>query len=384
MIRKSSLSHAANISLGSYVVAPSLKVLSRHLREEPSLQSILHHETPSLFLCIDKNVPLQKQEALIQEVSSFYKRVETYHLDGGDGAKTWDYLERLIDYAFSRGVNQSWHIAAFGGGALSDLVGFFSSIYMRGCPLILFPSTLLSMTDAALGGKNGINFKGIKNFIGSLTFPAFVYSSVDLLDEFSQLDILQSSAEMWKHALLHSKEAHTQFISLFSRLSQSKNSISHDEWVDEIFFNTQVKMSIASQALNNPEKRHLLNLGHTVAHALEAASHGKMPHGIAVFYGIIAEGFLGKKIGIVDSSFFDEIYSFFDERVRSVMRWSDAINVEIFRAAMEKDKKNISSKPAMVFLRSYGLPFECGLGTYRYNISEEDVDLLIAYLKRLF
>ena len=213
-------------------------------------------------------------------------------LPAGEQHKTLTEIELLIGAFAARHLSRDTAILAFGGGILCDLVGFAVASYMRGCGLILVPTTLLAMVDAALGGKTGCNYQDYKNLIGAF-YPAREIRIVpEVLATLPPREFQSGLAELCKHALLSDSDT------LWNNLQRGQSSLRAPSLQGEnkvaialslqdlIIEGVQVKGRIVERDLYEEGERAFLNLGHTYAHALEKVSAFECTHGEAVAWGI--------------------------------------------------------------------------------------------------
>lgn len=176
-----------------------------------------------------------------------------------------------------------------GGGMLTDLGGFAAATYKRGIRFINVPTTLLAMVDAAVGGKTGVNFRGLKNEIGAFKEAEIVFVCTELLRTLDMPNLLSGYAEMLKHSLLCNRE-------MWSRHLQF--SLDNPDFValqDMVRESIAFKQSVVAQDPQEKGLRKSLNLGHTIGHALESVLlHKETPvlHGYAVAWGVVGELYL--------------------------------------------------------------------------------------------
>lgn len=197
-------------------------------------------------------------------------------LEPTEEIKSWEGLTKIIDFFMQKNISGNARILAIGGGALCDLAGFSCSIYKRGLPLVLMPTTIVAMVDAAIGGKNGINYKGVKNLLGTFNFPVQIIYYFDFLKTLSIKQKLGGMGEILKTAIIGSKELFESIVSL-------------DCEAEMIFKIAKIKRDIVNQDPFDQKIRHVLNFGHTVGHAYESACHFQIEHGEAVALGILVE-----------------------------------------------------------------------------------------------
>lgn len=198
----------------------------------------------------------------------------------GEAAKGLTGLEGLWEAFLETGVDRTWTVLAIGGGSVSDLAGFAAATWLRGVDFGVVPTTLLSMVDASVGGKNGIDFKGLKNLLGTFSKPRFVRFDPSLLDSLPDADFASGMAEVIKHGILEGGD-HFALI---------EASCSNRRSMDAAVLEELVRRSVAYKAgvtLRDPREageRRLLNLGHTIGHGIEAVTG--LAHGYCVAAGL--------------------------------------------------------------------------------------------------
>ena len=206
-------------------------------------------------------------------------------LPSGEDNKTLHHCERIWSELISVSASRRSILVALGGGLICDLTAFAASVYKRGIRSFLLPSTLLAMTDASVGGKTGVNFKGLKNMIGSFYSSAVILADLHFLETLPPDELLSGQAELLKHALLKDHVAFKDFV------MTPMNSYT----VDGIAASMKFKLQICELDFRDEGLREVLNLGHTSAHAIEAlylAKNQTLLHGFAVAAGLWIESII--------------------------------------------------------------------------------------------
>ncbi len=199
----------------------------------------------------------------------------------GESSKTMLTLDAIYRRFIELGVDRSCFVLAVGGGIVTDIAGFAASTFMRGLEFGFISTSLLGQVDASVGGKNGVNVDGYKNMVGTFTQPKFVICDVTLLRTLSPREFRTGLAEIIKAAVIADEE-------LFEMLEQTDFSTlqSDSERLSEMVYRAvKVKADIVERDERESGDRRLLNLGHTLAHAIEKSS-SKMNHGEAVAVGL--------------------------------------------------------------------------------------------------
>ena len=205
----------------------------------------------------------------------------------GDAHKTLETVTRVWDEMERLGVTRRSLVINLGGGTVTDLGGWAAATFKRGVRFINVPTTLLGAVDAAVGGKTGINYHGLKNEIGAFAPASDVIVSTCFFDTLSEQEMKSGFAEVLKHAMLSDRN---EFLRLLDH--DFTAPIDHDDLLERLRRSVQVKVDIVGRDPNEQGERKALNLGHTVGHAFEslALSRGKpIPHGYAVAWGLVTE-----------------------------------------------------------------------------------------------
>lgn len=250
-------------------------------------------------------------------------------------------------------------IINFGGGMVMDLGGFVASTYQRGIPFINIPTTLLSMIDAAIGGKNGINLNNTKNAVGTINLPQEVIINPQFLMTLPHQQLLNGFGEMLKYALIGNKTLWDELKTLQSIHYQNIKK----EWIDSCM---EFKEKIVQKDLYDNGLRHILNFGHTIGHGIETWSLNKyrdarpcisaenIPHGCAVALGMVAESYLSYCHGLLSQSVYEEIRTVILQNYNKILTpLSDNDISEIVKLCLF-DKKNIDGRINITMLETIG------------------------------
>jgi 3-dehydroquinate synthase len=234
-----------------------------------------------------------------------------------------------------------------GGGVISDMGGYAASVYKRGIPHCNVPTTLLGMIDAAIGGKTGIDFLGLKNIIGTFTPAENTYIDVSFLQTLPEEHLRSGFAELLKIALISGKELWEQITDL-----GFKDILSRPDIISKA---VQLKNNIVQQDPYEQGIRKKLNFGHTIGHAIESYSiiHGKNPllHGDSVAIGMICESWLSNKVsGLGDA----DSKAIIDKIVSSCGKFKLNIEKSELLRMIRNDKKNAGQKINFTLLSSIG------------------------------
>ena len=212
---------------------------------------------------------------------------QTIVIGATDTHKTLDSLAHVWEELGKGGGTRHSLLINIGGGMVTDLGGFAASTFKRGINYINIPTTLLAMVDASVGGKTGINFRGLKNEIGVFSNASTVILDTTFLKTLDTKNILSGYAEMLKHGLINDEK-------MWAELINEELSVSHSSFKKMLAESVAVKQRIVTEDPTEHGIRKALNLGHTAGHAFESLALERKPvlHGYAVAYGLIVELYL--------------------------------------------------------------------------------------------
>ena len=278
------------------------------------------YKKDDIFL-IDKNVyKLYNMHWFLKEKKVFLFNTK----EKNKNIKTVLKLTKFMDkYNFTKN-NQ---LIVIGGGATQDIGAFAASIYKRGIEWVFFPTTLLSMADSCIGSKTGINHLNAKNQLGLFSSPKAILIDQIFLSSLPQKEIDNGMGEIIKMYYIGNKLSEI-------RLNSSFNT--------HIYNSLLIKKQIIEKDELEKEDRKSLNLGHTVGHALEYATNYKIPHGIAILYGIL---FVNKLFEYSDILLENNISCYIKKYNKKTIK----INYDKFFSALSKDKKN-KNKDEITFI----------------------------------
>lgn len=265
-------------------------IISKNLKDD--LQAFLASLSyDKLFILTDTNTYAQCYP-LVQEIPAFCQ-APVITVEAGDTHKGIEQVCHIWSRLSNEGASRNSLLVNLGGGMVTDMGGFAGATFKRGLHTVNIPTTLMASVDAAVGGKTGVNFNGLKNEVGSFYPPECVFIDCEFLRTLDRANLLSGYAEMVKHALISSMEVYTSVL-LFDL----------DAKIDYAFLNQMVAQSVAVKERivdEDPKEqgiRKALNFGHTVGHAYESLSFRKgcpLLHGHAVAAGIVSELYLSYK-----------------------------------------------------------------------------------------
>lgn len=228
--------------------------------------------------------------------------VEVIEIEAGESSKSLSICSHIWSHLLECNAGRDAVLLNFGGGVVSDIGGFAASCYKRGIGYLNIPTTLLAMVDAANGGKTGIDHEGIKNVIGTYASPEATLILPEFLETLSTQELKSGFAEMLKHALI-SGSGH------WRELLETDT----DDWVEiavHIEKSARIKEAIVRNDFFESGERKLLNLGHTIGHAIESGFLRKsapVTHGEAIALGIMVETLIAVRMNLADEKTGSEI-----------------------------------------------------------------------------
>ena len=235
-----------------------------------------------VFVVCDANVAGFVNDQVLPQVGD----CPVLRLQTSEAAKSLQTVQDICSWLLENGADRKSFVLAVGGGLTSDMAGFAASIYMRGISFAYVPTTLLSMVDAAIGGKTAFNLDHIKNCVGLIRQPSFaVPADLTLLRTLPEGELLSGFGELVKYALIASRPLFDELL----HIDKLSAECLRPEWISTC---VEYKNKIVAIDPDDIKERHVLNFGHTYGHAIEslcAAQGEPIPHGIAVAIGILFE-----------------------------------------------------------------------------------------------
>lgn len=322
-----------------------MKTKTLEVREKRS-QIILDCPISSIqdHLCTDKNVLITDENVSRYHGDSF-PDIEVIELPPGEGSKKLMVVEGIYERLLELEMDRNSSVIGIGGGTVSDITGFVGSTYMRGMRFAFAPTTLLAQVDASIGGKNGVNFRGYKNMIGTINQPDFVLVDYDFLDTLPEKEIKNGMAEVIKSAAIGSAE-------LFDHLEENTTEIRSLERhsVERMVSDSiDIKIDIVSRDELESGERRKLNFGHTFGHAIERNS--SLSHGDAVAVGMVMAADMSVEMGMLGSDDAQRLRSLIDDFGLPVDTETYARHV---KDSIKMDKKRQGDSINFVLLEAIG------------------------------
>ena len=331
---------------------------SKTLEKLPEI--LVQNNFKKLFIITDENVSKIYLDRILNVLSSF--QVKTYVLKPGEKSKRLKIVLNIYDELIGYNFNRNGVILSIGGGVVGDISGYVASTYMRGVNYIQIPTTLLAQVDSSIGGKVGVDYKGLKNIIGSFYFPIKTIIDVEFLKTLNNREMISGIGEVFKYGLIED-------YNFFNYVKKNIENILEK--------NDQVLIYLVEQSVNIKKKivkldeldngvRRKLNFGHTIGHSIEGLyNFDKYNHGEAVILGMLYESFISKEIGLIDTIYFKKIYDTLTKLITPIHFNEEEKNKMI--NIMDHDKKNVNNKIGFI------LPVGRGRVNIFYNIQKTTI-----------
>lgn len=257
----------------------------------------------NLFIIVDSNT----NEFCLSKFLPFLETnltIEIIEFEAGEPNKNIETCVQIWNVLTELGADRKSLVINLGGGVVTDLGGFVASTFKRGMDFIHIPTTLLSMVDASVGGKTGVDLGNLKNQIGVINVPKMVLIDTQYLETLSKNEMRSGLAEMLKHGLIYDKEYWEKFLDL--------KVIDFVDFDNLIFRSVEIKNKIVIQDPTEKNIRKALNFGHTLGHAIESyflenENKINLLHGEAIAIGMILESFISLEKGMINQSEYSQI-----------------------------------------------------------------------------
>ena len=257
-----------------------------------------------------------------------------YELPDGEQYKRWPQVEALCLEWLTRGLSRRDSVIAIGGGVVTDTLGFAAAVFMRGIPWIAVPTTLLAMVDASVGGKTGINLDTGKNLVGAFWPPRLVVADIETLSTLPERELRAGLAEAVKTSWIGDPSL-LELVEACGRTYRAERAAS---WVDLVTGCVHIKADIVIKDEYESGARKKLNLGHSLGHALEAAtSYRRFLHGEAVTWGLRAVAEISRGRDLLDHDHYEILMK--SLRMLEPLPAIDDLSLETIGEHLVHDKK---------------------------------------------
>ena len=305
----------------------------------------------SAFIVTDGAVgPLYADRAAASlRAAGFETSVFTF--PAGEQSKTLTTVAAIYDWLLDQRAERSSAIVALGGGVVGDIAGFAAATYLRGVPFVQAPTSLLAMADASIGGKVGVDHPRGKNLIGAFYPPALVVQDTSLLASLPPRSLHEGFAEVIKHGLIMDPP----MLDMLERDAARLLAVEPELTTEIVARNAALKAGVVSEDEREGGRRMILNYGHTIGHAIEAAcGYRGILHGEAISAGMMAAAEIGRRIGVTQAAVRERQARLFQRY--SLPLGHSGLDVDAVMAATMHDKKVAGKRVRWVLLEDYGRP----------------------------
>lgn len=337
-------------SLSSYEIRIGYKIIDR-----VALIIAKNHKAGHYVMITDNSVGSIYAKQMMDSLKDVGLNINLIEFPAGESSKNINTVLDIVGKLLELGADRSTMLIALGGGVVGDMVGFIASIYMRGIPYIQIPTTLIGQVDSSIGGKTAIDLPYGKNLLGTFYQPRAVFADLIFLETLPEKEFNNGMAEIIKYGIIDDEK-------MFSLLEDNMDAVkSRDSAVLlKLVENCcRIKKSIVEIDEKEQGLRRLLNFGHTLGHALEAASKYTISHGEGVALGMIAAARISEKKKYLDTAQFKRIEEIILKAgLPGKIPCDFSADGIISRLAMDKKKKD--DVVYFVLLKKIGMPFVNG------------------------
>lgn len=282
-------------------------------------------------------------------------RVDRITVPPGEAAKEMRTVLSVVEKLIALGADRSTALIALGGGVIGDLTGFVASIFMRGIPVIQIPTTLLAQVDSSIGGKTGVDTDAGKNILGTFHQPKGVFIDLTFLQTLPEEQFRSGLAEVIKYGAIEAPELLDAI-----EAAAAAGGLRESAFLEKIITSAcRIKKGIVELDELDRGLRRILNFGHTVGHAVEAASAYSLSHGEAVAIGIVAAAILSEQLHYLPADDRRRIVSV----IRAIGlpdRIPGKLNLDEIASRIARDKKKKGETVHFVLLKKLGVPIVNG------------------------
>lgn len=268
-----------------------------------------------------------------------------------EATKTMDTVVSICRWLMEGGADRGALVLALGGGVTTDMAGFAAGIYKRGVRFATLPTTLLSQVDAGIGGKTGVNLDGFKNILGRIQQPEFIYVASCTLSTLPEEEFRSGLAEMLKTFIIDDAPHYRRAVKLIK-----SGAVSREDVTELIRTAAQIKCGVVERDEFETGERRVLNLGHTVGHAIEwwqarEAAAKRYSHGEAVAIGTVQAARISEALGVCPRGLAAQIEADFEA---AGLPTKCPVSPAVMEQAIRQDKKAAGDSVHFVLIRDLG------------------------------
>jgi 3-dehydroquinate synthase len=322
-------------------------LVGRDLLEDLPSLLVTHVEAHRYAIVTDDHVAPLHTDALSERCREAGLDATLLTFPAGESSKTRKSWSILTDEMLEAGFGRDSCVVGVGGGVTTDLAGFVAATYMRGVPVVQVPTTYLAMIDASVGGKTGVDVRAGKNLVGAFHAPTLVVADLNVLATLPREERAQGLVEAFKHGVILDAAYFEELTATVDQLLAADAEAAHRA----VLRSVELKAGVVTEDEREAGYRQVLNFGHTVGHALEAASDFELGHGSAVALGMAVEARLGEALGVTEPGTAARLEACMSELLEPEPRGARLERVAEFLGA---DKKRRLGGIRCVLLRGIG------------------------------
>ncbi len=301
-------------------------------------------------LCIvtDSNVDKLYGDALMGCIQDKCLKAAKYVIPAGEENKNLDNIKELYKFLIQEEFDRKDMLLALGGGVIGDMTGFAAATYLRGIDFVQIPTTLLAQADSSIGGKTGVDFDGYKNMVGAFKMPRLVYMNVAVLKSLEDRQFFSGFAEIMKHGIIKDAMFYEWLIEKMYEICGRDLDVLEEM----VMKSCSIKKMVVEKDPTEQGDRALLNMGHTIGHAIEKAKNFTLFHGECVALGTVAAAYISWKRELLSM---DEYYEIRDMFVPFYLPITvEGIDPEEILKLTKSDKKMEAGKIKFILLKKIG------------------------------
>lgn len=323
-------------------------VFTRTFDELPAELEALGGKDRNICIVTDSRVNECYGDQVLEILQGCCKKAVKYVFPNGEENKNLDTVREIYRFLIEEGFGRKDLLLALGGGVVGDTTGYVAATYLRGIEFIQVPTTLLSQADSSIGGKTGVDFDGYKNMVGAFQMPILVYMNLSTLSTLEDRQFFSGFAEVMKHGLIRDGAFYEWLIQKMYEICERDLDV-----LEEMLIRScSVKKAVVEKDPTEQGERALLNLGHTIGHAIEKARNFELYHGECVALGAVAAAYISWKRELLSMEEYYEIRDMFVPFNLPIT--VDRIDPEEILRLTKSDKKMESGRIKFVLLKKIG------------------------------
>jgi len=316
----------------------------------------------------DSNVQPLFAELITQQLYQVFETVTVFTIPAGEENKHLNSVKQLYTHLIENRFDRKDILVALGGGVIGDLTGFTAATYLRGVDFIQIPTTLLSQVDSSIGGKTGVDFDQYKNMVGAFHQPRLVYMNMAALQTLSDEQFCCGIGEILKSGLIKN----AQYFKWMLEHSEDVLARKPEILTSMIQESCRIKKNVVENDPTEQGERALLNLGHTVGHAVEKLMDFKMLHGQCVAIGTVAAAYLSYQKGYLTKAQLEQIE--LGNQLYHLPLKVSGLSTDAILTATKSDKKMEQGKIKFILIK------EIGNAVIDKSINDDELREAIAYV----